>query len=120
MTLIFFFKFAGEFLNSVNFGAFSTKPNTQQQSGRLPGSGVSSVLQQQQQQQQLSQAANARFQWPVSSHRPFLQLVLMCLEGQEEQLQGLLDSLKDQLNQAVNLYKEVSKTHVNLRNLSGY
>ncbi|RXG58705.1 Mediator of RNA polymerase II transcription subunit 12 [Armadillidium vulgare] len=99
-------KAAGEFLNSVNFGGFSTKPNTQQQSGRLPGTGVSSVLQQQQQQQQLNQAANARLQWPVSSHRPFLQLVLMCLEGQEEQLQGLLDSLKDQLNQAVNLYKE--------------
>lgn len=109
------FKFAGEFLNSVNFGGFSTKPNTQQQSGRLPGTGVSSVLQQQQQQQQLNQAANARLQWPVSSHRPFLQLVLMCLEGQEEQLQGLLDSLKDQLNQAVNLYKEVCYTAANFK-----
>lgn len=40
------------------------------------------------------------------SHQPFLSLVLMCLKGQDEQREGLLNSLYSQLNQCLNLAKD--------------
>lgn len=47
-------------------------------------------------------------QVPVHSQRPFLQLMLMCLEAaQDDTLSDLLESLRMQLLQPVTLYKEV-------------
>ena len=46
--------------------------------------------------------------WPLASHRPFLQLVLMCLDGQDDQLSELLESLRTQLTQSLFYPKEVS------------
>ncbi|XP_077555179.1 mediator of RNA polymerase II transcription subunit 12-like protein isoform X10 [Haemaphysalis longicornis] len=40
------------------------------------------------------------------SHQPFLSLVLMCLKGQDEQREGLLNSLYSQLNQCLHLAKD--------------
>ncbi|XP_076370100.1 mediator complex subunit kohtalo isoform X2 [Tachypleus tridentatus] len=40
------------------------------------------------------------------SHQPFLSLVLMCLKGQDEQREGLLNSLFSQLSQCLHLAKE--------------
>lgn len=45
--------------------------------------------------------------WPLASHRPFLQLVLMCLDGQDDQLSDLLESLRTQLMQSLFSPKEV-------------
>ncbi|XP_075535912.1 mediator of RNA polymerase II transcription subunit 12-like protein isoform X4 [Dermacentor variabilis] len=40
------------------------------------------------------------------SHQPFLSLVLMCLKGQDEQREGLLNSLQSQLTQCVHISKD--------------
>ncbi|KAL1427761.1 hypothetical protein MTO96_003108 [Rhipicephalus appendiculatus] len=40
------------------------------------------------------------------SHQPFLSLVLMCLKGQDEQREGLLNSLHSQLSQCVHISKD--------------
>ena len=39
-------------------------------------------------------------------HQPFLSLVLTCLKGQDEQREGLLKSLHEQLEKFVNNTKE--------------
>lgn len=43
------------------------------------------------------------------SHQPFLSLVLTCLKGQDDQREGLLTSLHNQLSQYIQLSKDVSK-----------
>ncbi|GFV97760.1 mediator of RNA polymerase II transcription subunit 12-like protein [Trichonephila clavipes] len=40
------------------------------------------------------------------SHQPFLSLVLMCLKGQDEQREGLLNSLHTQLSQSIYIAKD--------------
>ncbi|XP_023221820.1 mediator of RNA polymerase II transcription subunit 12-like protein [Centruroides sculpturatus] len=40
------------------------------------------------------------------SHQPFLSLVLMCLKGQDEQREGLLNSLYSQLSQCLHIAKD--------------
>ena len=44
------------------------------------------------------------------SHQPFLSLVLTCLKGQDDQREGLLTSLHNQLTQYIQLSKDVSWT----------
>ncbi|KAM9316506.1 mediator of RNA polymerase II transcription subunit 12-like protein [Gastrophryne carolinensis] len=48
------------------------------------------------------------------SQQPFLSLVLTCLKGQDEQREGLLTSLQNQLNQILGNWKE-EKYHVDVK-----
>ncbi len=55
------------------------------------------------QQQKNTSTSNSSNSTPsLLSHQPFLSLVLMCLKGQDEQRESLLNSLYNQLSQAIN------------------
>ena len=105
-------------LNSVNFGAYSGKQSNQQNSNNLSGNGsgaqtITPVIMPPQQPVKkptpnLGGLSGRGGHWPTPSYRPFLQLVLMCLDGQDDQLNELIESLKTQLMQSIILYKDVS------------
>ncbi|XP_076043982.1 mediator complex subunit kohtalo isoform X2 [Oratosquilla oratoria] len=93
---------AGHVLDTVNFGAYSGSSSSSSTNTRQPPQPP-----QPPQQPQVSQQSSL----PVGhtslvSHRPFLQLVLMCLEGQDDQLSDLLGSLHTQLTQFLLLNKD--------------
>ncbi|MPC36417.1 Mediator of RNA polymerase II transcription subunit 12 [Portunus trituberculatus] len=107
-------KVAGQVLESVNFGAYSGNskptddettttegvvtsppPSHSQPSSVSSSNGMENVC-----------GGRSLGHWPLASHRPFLQLVLMCLDGQDDQLSELLESLRTQLTQSLFYPKE--------------
>ncbi|XP_069936794.1 mediator of RNA polymerase II transcription subunit 12-like protein, partial [Cherax quadricarinatus] len=107
-------KVAGQVLESVNFGAYSgnSKPTDDE---NATGEGpVASPPPSHSQPSSVSSSngmenppgGRSLGHWPLASHRPFLQLVLMCLDGQDDQLTELLESLRTQLTQSLFSPKE--------------
>ena len=47
------------------------------------------------------------FSKSLLSHQPFLSLILTCLKGQDEQREGLLNSLLTQLEKFISSFKEM-------------
>lgn len=113
-------KVAGQVLESVNFGAYSgsSKPLLSiEEDGATAEGPVASPPPGHSQPSSVSSSNNGAENpsgptqtlghWPLASHRPFLQLVLMCLDGQDDQLSELLESLRTQLTQSLFYTREV-------------
>lgn len=102
-------------LESVNFGAYSGKPNPTDDETTTTEGVVASPPPSHSQPSSVSSSngmenvcgGRSLGHWPLASHRPFLQLVLMCLDGQDDQLSELLESLRTQLTQSLFYPKEV-------------
>ena len=112
-------KVAATVLESVNFGAYSGHPNkpsegvdgdgqahSPQPPTLPPGSPEAMEEGNEEEGVESEGKKDTGSHWPVSSHKPFLQLVLMCLDGQDEQLAELLESLRTQLTQSLFSPKE--------------
>ncbi|CAL4069283.1 unnamed protein product, partial [Meganyctiphanes norvegica] len=117
---------AGQVLEAVNFGSYTGAEEEgneeEEDGGQSPTNSVeempvpagsrktmSSIGERGQNQNQCNITIKSGGHWPLSSHRPFLQLVLMCLEGQDDQLSDLLESLRLQLTQSLFSPKEISE-----------
>ncbi|KAF2359628.1 Mediator complex subunit Med12 [Trinorchestia longiramus] len=128
-------KACGDVLNSVNFGAYSShKLPVVPQPGSMPGGGgglngvggsVNSLSGMGGQGSAPSHSSGGvggcflgisdgcsgggrNAQVPVQNQRPFLRLMLMCLEAaQDDTLSDLLENLRMQLMQPVTLYREI-------------
>lgn len=117
-SLIFFTIFLGQVLESVNFGAYSGNSKPTDDEATTVEGVVTSPPPSHSQPSSVSSSngmenvcgGRSLGHWPLASHRPFLQLVLMCLDGQDDQLSELLESLRTQLTQSLFYPKEVCCT----------